>query len=235
MSAAMKASTVMRRYLTEPEQVRLLAAAWACRDRLAQRDYWWMRLLIDTGMRIHEFALLRAGEARFALDAGWIHIPAERRKGHRAPKAERVERSAHEVRVTARVAEAIEALLRLGAEFLGAVPDDADPLVWSARRQLLSVRSYQARIAFWCGVAGLPPASPHWMRHTRAMNVIRRSTATEPLRIVQAALGHASLASTGIYTGVTKEDLADALDQVDQPKRLRRREVRRAFAKRRAA
>lgn len=224
----------MRRYLTAEEQARLLGAAKAHADPLAQRDYWWMRLLVDTGMRVGEFARLQVGEARFGLDTGWIHIPAERRKGHRAAGHAEADRRPHEVRVTAKVREALVALLEIGEQLCGDTAD-IDPLVWSRKGQPMSVRSYQARMAFWCHAAGLPPASPHWLRHTRAMNVIRRSTSPEPLRIVQATLGHASLASTGIYTRVSKEDLAADLDAVDGPVRLRRREVRRAFARRAAA
>ena len=50
------------------------------------------------------------------------------------------------------------------------------------------------------GEAALAPErlTPHWLRHTRGMNILRRSRSTNALKVAQRALGHASLASTGL-------------------------------------
>lgn len=218
---------VMRRYLTAEEQARLLNAARACKAPAAQRDYWWMRLLLDTGLRVGEFSRLTVGQAHHALETGWIVIPAEHRKGKRAD---------HEVRVTAPVREALAGLLGIAEELEGGAQLAwQTPLVSSRSGRALSVRSYQDRTRHWCRVAGLPPCSPHWFRHTRAMNILRKTTAANPLGVVQASLGHVSLSSTGVYTGLTKEDLAAALDSVDGPRRVRRSEARRQWRQRAAA
>ncbi len=211
---------VMHRYLTEAEQQKLLSAVKGRTSRLARRDHAWMRLLRDTGLRIGEFARISVGSARFALEAGWIFIPKQHRKGGKRD---------HQVPVTRPVRESIETLLAIRAEF-GAEDDAKGPLVISRNHRGLSVRSYQVRIAHWCRAAGIEHASPHWMRHTRAMNLIRRSGAENPLGVVQGMLGHVDLSSTGIYTRVTKEDLIAAAERVDRGGRTPARQVAMRFA-----
>lgn len=57
-------------------------------------------------------------------------------------------------------------------------------------------------------LAGLAAASPHKMRHTFATATLKRRG---NVREVQVLLGHASLASTQIYTGVDPSGLMDAV------------------------
>ena len=210
---------MLRRYLTEPEQLKLLRAARNTHCPLAQRDYWWMRLLIETGARIDEFARWSAAQAEQALSIGWLVSLPSQRKG---------KKRGLEYLVTQSVRECLEQLLKLqrdeaaatGAALLG----EEMPLVWGRDGAALSVRSYQARMALWSERAGLPfRATPHWLRHTRGVNIIRRSRAGNPTKVVQQALGHASLASTGIYTGMLREEYEAALRNVDTarlPKRV---------------
>jgi site-specific recombinase XerD len=86
----------------------------------------------------------------------------------------------------------------------------------SRKHRPMSVRAFQYALAQWAQRAGIVhEITPHWLRHTRAMNILRRSTAREPLRLVQAALGHANLASTGVYIRVSREELEAELTAVD--------------------
>ena len=51
----------------------------------------------------------------------------------------------------------------------------------------------------WSSLVLGRPASPHWLRHTHATQAIRHGA---PLHVVQHSLGHASLATTGVYLQV---------------------------------
>ena len=66
------------------------------------------------------------------------------------------------------------------------------------------------------------------------MNIIRNSTAREPLRIVKAALGHRNINTTAIYTEASREEVAAALDEIDtSPRgRITRARLRAAHAAR---
>jgi site-specific recombinase XerC len=202
---------VMRRFLTDPEQQRLLKAARASADPLAQRDYWWMRAVMALGMRVEEWSLITASQAQAALYTGWLVVPACARKGRK---------QGHEYAVTTTVRECLNALLAVHHEQAGTragceLPLDA-PLLYGRGGQRLSVRSYQARLKMWVLASGLPAeVSLHWLRHTRAMNIMRRSNSKNPLKLVQAALGHASLNSTAVYTHMARDELARDLAQVD--------------------
>jgi site-specific recombinase XerD len=57
--------------------------------------------------------------------------------------------------------------------------------------------------------AGIPKdVHPHMLRHTFATDLYRE---TKNIRLVQKALGHASLSTTMIYTHIVDEELEDAL------------------------
>lgn len=214
---------MLRRYLTEPEQQQLLRAARNTHCPLAQRDYWWMRLLIETGARIDEFASWTAAQAEQALRSGWLISLPSQRKG---------KKRGQEYLVTHSVRECLVELLRAQrADPAAAQAEPTAPLVWGRDVQALSVRSYQARMSMWSERAGLPfRASPHWLRHTRGVNIARRSRASNPMKVVQQALGHASVASSGIYTGMLREEYVAALQNVDTARLPKRKAMRLALA-----
>ncbi len=60
-----------------------------------------------------------------------------------------------------------------------------------------------------CSFPGLPDLAPHGMRHSMATHVLAGGA---DLRYVQQLLGHASLASTQIYTHVSAERLRSAYE-----------------------
>jgi site-specific recombinase XerC len=198
----------MKRYLTEAEQQRLLRAAKTNTCPLAQRDYWCMRLLIETGARVEEFSLFSAEQAEDALRTGWLVVLPWQRKGRA---------KGQEYAVMPSVRACLEALLAMQRAVVP--PSDLEgpaPLVWGREGQRLSVRSYQARVQHWADAAGLGlKVSPHWLRHTRGMNIMRRSRSTNALKVAQRALGHASLASTGMYLEMDREEYTRELQACD--------------------
>ena len=90
-------------------------------------------------------------------------------------------------------------------------PSLSGALFISATGARLSPRTVQARLRTLAMRAGLPThVHPHMMRHSFASHVLQSS---QDLRAVQEMLGHASIASTQIYTSLDFQHLAQAYDK----------------------
>lgn len=191
----------MERYLPPDEQHALLNAAHRVNDPLAQRDYHWMSALILSGCRIEEFSLIQVRDVFAALKDNYLFIPKEHRKGgHRD----------HRVYLTQALRRHLIALVQMDE------PAPTRPLVPGRFGAPMTVRQYQLRLKVWAAEAGITGrVSPHWLRHTRAMNIMRGSTAADPRGVVQSTLGHASISSTGVYTQPAREDVEATLDELD--------------------
>ena len=192
---------VFHRYLTEPQEKSLFTTVKQYAGIHARRDYAWMLLLRQTGIRVNPLAELTVDDARQALKSGYLHLRGETNKGGRE----------HEVFLNTKAQAALRDLLAIRAE-MGHIQEGDAPLIMSRKHQGMSVRSFQARMKAWCLAAGLDcQASPHWFRHTLAKRIMQRSTAKDPRGIVQAALGHGHIQSTLIYTLPDKEEVAAAM------------------------
>jgi len=162
---------------------------------LIMRDTAIMELLYATGIRVSELCGLDLGD----LDHGRrtvrvlgkggkertvpVGLPAERATAHWA-------RDGRPVLVTPDSAAAL---------FLGARGRRLDPR--TARRVV------HARLA---AVPAVPDTGPHGLRHAAATHLLEGGA---DLRSVQEILGHASLATTQIYTHVSVERLTTAFRQ----------------------
>ena len=78
------------------------------------------------------------------------------------------------------------------------------------RGKRLAVRTVQARIKMWATRQGITQnLHPHMLRHSFASHVLQSSG---DLRAVQEMLGHASIASTQVYTHLDFQHLAKVYD-----------------------
>ncbi|MBW4705410.1 tyrosine recombinase XerC [Micromonospora sp. RL09-050-HVF-A] len=104
---------------------------------------------------------------------------------------------------------AVDRWLAVGRPAL-AGPDSDRALFLGARGGRLHPTMARRIVAGWARAAGLPPTSPHGLRHSAATHLLDGGA---DLRAVQELLGHSSLASTQIYTHVSVERLRAAYRQ----------------------
>lgn len=87
---------------------------------------------------------------------------------------------------------------------------DARALFLSTRGRRISAREVQKRIKAHAQAVGIPAkVHPHVLRHSFASHVLQSSG---DLRAVQEMLGHASIASTQVYTSLDFQRLAQVYD-----------------------
>jgi integrase/recombinase XerC len=100
-----------------------------------------------------------------------------------------------------------------------ATPDESAMFI-GRRGRRLSPRAIQQRLAQWAIRQGLSRhVHPHMLRHSFASHVLQSSG---DLRAVQEMLGHASIASTQVYTHLDFQALAKVYDAA-HPRAKRKR------------
>jgi len=154
------------------------------------RDAAVLALLYGSGLRISEaLGLSRADASSGARDG--ITVTGKGRKQRMVP-----------------VLPQVQSLI---AQYVALCPYDLPPdgpLFVGAKGGPLSPRIVQLAMARLRGALGLPEsATPHALRHSFATHLLARGG---DLRAIQELLGHASLATTQIYTEVDAERLIEA-------------------------
>jgi site-specific recombinase XerD len=175
-------------------QVELADDADPVAAALARRDLAVLELLYGAGLRVSECCGLRLDDCD--LRAGLVTVVGKGGRVRRVPLGE-----------PARAA--ITTWLKLGRPVL-ATPDSPPQAVFLGRRgRQLSTREAH-RV-----VAAQPTGSrdalhPHALRHAYATHLLEGGA---DLRAVQELLGHADLATTQIYTHVTRDRLRAVYDE----------------------
>ena len=181
--------------LSVDETAALLAPDGDDDPRLAARDTAIFELFYSSGLRLAELAALDVDVLEGVLLEGEVRVLGKRSKARIVP-----------VGAQARAALAAWRGLR---EQLAAPAERA--LFVSRRGVRLSHRSIQARLGRHAVQAGLPRhVHPHMLRHSFASHVLQSSG---DLRAVQEMLGHASIASTQVYTHLDFQHLASVYDK----------------------
>jgi integrase/recombinase XerC len=186
--------------LSPDEAVRLVAIGGD--DPLALRDRALFELAYSSGLRLSELAGVDVD--RVDLDGGEVRVWGKGAKERIVP-------------VGAAARAAIEAWLPVRAAL---ARSEAAALFVGRNGKRVTPRTIERRLAAWAARQGLPQhVHPHMLRHSFASHVLQSSG---DLRAVQEMLGHASIASTQVYTHLDFQALAQAYDRA-HPRAKRKR------------
>ena len=190
-------------------------AVLACCRR--PREHFMVVLLLHTGLRIGEALGLRRTDMHLLPDSrglGCAVVGAHVHVRHRANPNGALAKSRYP-----RTVPASDAVLGAYADYQherdGLVGEDVTEMVLvnlyhrplGAPMRYRAAKGFFDRLADGCGF----PVRPHMLRHSAATNWVRAGV---DLDVVQALLGHASLASTTVYLHARDEDKRRAVEAV---------------------
>jgi integrase/recombinase XerC len=199
---APKAARKLPRTLDPDRMTRLLEMP--VEGALAARDRAIMELLYSSGLRLAELVTLDVDSVDYK--DGTVRVLGKRRKERIVPVGRK----------------AIEALAAWLKERTGMARPAEAALFLGRNGVRLGARAVQLRVAHWARVRGLNVAvHPHLFRHSFATHVLESS---QDLRGVQEMLGHASLATTQVYTHLDFQHLA-RIYEASHPRARRRRKT----------
>jgi len=158
----------------------------------AWRDEALLNLLLYTGLRVGEAAALRLDDLVLGERSGKVIVRSGKGRKYR-------ELPLHK--------EARQAL----AAYLKVRPDDEDDHLFLGQRGPLGSRGIQMQMAA-LGRAAEVAVTPHVLRHTFGTRLLRE--AGTDLVTVAALMGHASIATTQIYTQPGEADMIRAVNRL---------------------
>jgi integrase/recombinase XerD len=168
----------------EDDQVQALLSSLESREAPeGQRDHAMLRLLSATGMRVGELVMVDVHDVDFA--ASRVRVVG---RGNR-------ERS---LPIDPQTLDSVKGYLERARPFLTRNAPEQTALVVNQRGQRLTRQGFWLIMKGLVREAGLPAMmTPHMLRHSFATHQIGEGTGLEELRQL---LGHASIATTQIYT-----------------------------------
>lgn len=173
--------------LSESDVDHLLQAP-DCEAALGLRDRTMLETLYATGLRVSE--LVDLSVAAVSLDASFVRVRGKGDKDRLVPLGE----EAH-AWIRRYLSEARPGLARGRLN---------NALFITRRGGAMTRQAFWHLIRRYAARAGLPPISPHVLRHAFATHLINHGA---DLRVVQLLLGHADISTTQIYTHVARERL----------------------------
>ena len=166
---------------------------WLTRTGVAEADLAVVELLYASALRVSE--VVGAKVADLDLERMTLRVLGKGGKERVVPFG-----------IPAR--RALDAYLRDARAVLRGDRDDPGTIFLSPRGRALSTRAVYELVAhLLVDLPGSGPAGPHAFRHTAATHLLDGGA---DLRAVQELLGHASLATTQIYTHVSAERLKES-------------------------
>ncbi len=164
-------------------------------DPLHVRDRLVLEMLYATGMRVGELVGLDVDDVDTARRT--VRVLGKGSKERTVPYGPPAQR-------------ALDSWLSGGRPGL-LIPESGAALILGARGRRIDVRTVRAVVHRMMGhVAGAPDLGPHGLRHSAATHLLEGGA---DLRSVQEILGHATLATTQIYTHVSVERLRATYEQ----------------------
>ena len=189
-----KSNKPLPRTLSVDEAQRLLAPPADADDLLGRRDRAMFELFYSSGLRLAELARLDLRDLDDVAASGEIRILGKRNKARIVP-------------VGGLARQALADWEAVRGELAAA---DECALFVNQRGQRLGHRGIQLRLAHLGRQQSLlQHVHPHMLRHAFASHVLQSSG---DLRAVQEMLGHASIASTQVYTHLDFQHLAQVYD-----------------------
>ena len=178
----------------EEAQGLLEQSAEAGDERLNQRDQAMFELFYSSGLRLAELASLDMDTLEGMLVEGEVRVLGKRSKVRLVP-------------VGRQAREALAAWATVRDQLAN---QEETALFVSQRGSRLSLRMIQERLRRRALEAGMSTrVHPHMLRHSFASHVLQSSG---DLRAVHEMLGHASIASTQVYTHLDFQHLAKVYD-----------------------
>lgn len=179
--------------LSEPQIERLLAALTGD-DWLTLRDRCVVQLLLNTGLRVSELTKLDLAHLDLQRDEIRVHGKGNRQ---RIIPLNRLAKRA--------LLDWLDHRADLGEPNTNAI------FLTRRSRKRVSTRAVQLLVEKYAQQANLKDVTPHTLRHTFATRLLTRGA---NLREVQDLLGHASVATTTIYTHTNHKGRRDAVHRL---------------------
>jgi len=176
------------RVLSTEEVDDLLELPGRANSPIALRDRAMLELAYAAGLRVSELVGLKMGS--FNLASGEVRCLGKGKKERIIP-------------LSTTAVQALQEYLELGRPHLARSAQE-DRLFLNRRGRPMTRQGFWLMLKKYAEELGLDDVTPHTLRHTFATHALRRKA---DLRSVQELLGHASIATTQIYTHLVTEQL----------------------------